>query len=208
MFRSALTSGLLSRETPVRKWVGHARNRADNITRRSSVQHSSKRCRGTSRCSDHVAPSKWQVAFASANLLNFSRARQPTILASKLLRMLQYIGRLHNFQRVLASDKYWLVPPSYRTTTAQKRFLNGCIPIRCFRAGTTGCHWFRQSGQEFYQSRRRTATGRPYDCISHCSFAQPHQPLPVSRKSTRTSLRHHIVRTPASVLRAWHLSFV
>lgn len=38
MFRSALTSSLLSRETPVRKWVGHARNQANNITRRSSVQ--------------------------------------------------------------------------------------------------------------------------------------------------------------------------
>lgn len=119
--------------------------------------------------------------------------------------MLQYIGWLHYFQRLLASEKYWLVPFSYRTTTAHKRFLNGCIPIRCFRAGATGCHWFRQSGQEFYQSRWRTVTGRPYDCILYCSFAQPQQPLPASRKSTRTSLRHYIVRTPASVLRARHL---
>ena len=83
---------------------------------------------------DHIAPSKYHVAFASANLSTTPRARQPPDHALVSSHILQYIDRLHNFQRVLVGNETWLVPSSYMETCGPQILNDTYHPSRYSRA--------------------------------------------------------------------------
>lgn len=124
---------------------------------------------------DHIAPSNNHVAFASANLSTTPRARQPPDLALALSHILQYIDRLHNFQRVLADDQNRLVPSSYMDSCGPQILSRRIYhPSRCFRAWVTAVTHLTRAGRGSINLSRDWSTlrGVYYTAASHSLIAR------------------------------------
>ena len=121
---------------------------------------------------DHIAPSNNHVAFASANLSITPRARQPPDLALVLSHKLQYIDRLHNFQRVLAEGQNRLVPSSCCGPQILSRRIYH--PSRYFRARVTTVTDFTRAGRRsiVLSGDWSTLRGVYYTAASHSPIAR------------------------------------